>query len=73
MIAGWFSGLRKLFQLSMIEILNNPGGKVDTCGVPLVRRPQVDSAPVISTPWVWLPPASPSPADERVTGTGSGD
>lgn len=53
LIAGWFTGHRKLNWFSLIEILNNPGGKVDTCGTSLLRRPQVDSAPVITAPWVW--------------------
>lgn len=53
LIAGWFTGHRKLNWFSLIEILNNPSGKVDTCGTSLVRHPQVDSAPVITAPWVW--------------------
>lgn len=72
MIAGWCAGHRKLYRFSLIEILNNAGGKVDTCGTSLVR--QVDSTQAIAARWVW--PASlhlPRPLMRMSQGTESGD
>ena len=48
LIEGCFAGHRKLSRFSLIEILSNAGGKVDTCRASLVRHPQVDSTPVIT-------------------------